>query len=219
MDPDERYISRFGPMFRGASPAKADRATDLAIPLLAEGGWSAVTLRTVAAAANVTPQAIAAWFPSITAMRTAIAERYGDRWIAERRAVAGRRLIRTARPADVDSARSQVALALLPGAWSEEVFDGVWLTVSEAGRWDEAIGSVVAEVQERERDLVAAFLEERLRDLPSFPDGMGEDRFEQHVDIVLALVRGLRVARAAPRGRMDGDRAAAVLADGLSGVT
>ena len=53
MDSDERYIPRFGPMFSGSSPAKAEMATDLAIPLLAEGGWSAVTLRTVARAANV----------------------------------------------------------------------------------------------------------------------------------------------------------------------
>lgn len=219
MDPDERYIPFSGPMFNGRSLAKAELATNLAIPLLADGGWSAVTLRTVAGAANVTPQAIAAWFPSVTAMRRAIAERYGDRWIDERRAVAGRRLIRTARPADVDSARSQVVLALLPGTWLEEVFDGVWLTVAEAGRWDEGIGRVVAAVQEQERDVVAELLEEQLRDLPSFPDRMGVHRFEQHVDLVLALVRGLRVARTAPHGRMEAVRAAAVLDGGLSGGT
>lgn len=219
MDPDERYIPWSGPMFKATSLAKAERATDLAIPLLADGGWSAVTLRTLAGAANVTPQAIAAWFPSITEMRRAIAERYGDRWVDERRVVAGRRLIRTARPADVDSARSQVALALLPETWLEEVFDGVWLTVAEAGRWDEVIGRVVAAVQQRERDVVAELLEEQLRDLPSFPDGMGEQRFEQHVDLVLALVRGLRVARTAPHGRMEAVRATAVLHGGLSGGT
>jgi AcrR family transcriptional regulator len=219
MDPDERYIPRSGPMFNARSLAKAEMATDLAIPLLADGGWPAVTLRTVAAAANVTPQAIAAWFPSVTAMRRAIAERYGNRWVDERRAVASRRLIRTARPAYVDSARSQVALALLPGTWLEEVFDGVWLTVAEAGRWDEVIGLVVASIQERERDVVAELLEEQLCDSPSFPDGMGEQRFEQHVDIVLALVRGLRVARTASHGRMEADRAAVVLEGGLSGGT
>jgi len=207
MDIDERFIPRFGPMFSGSSPVKADMATDLAIPLLADGGWSAVTLRTVARAANVTPQAIAAWFPSVNAMRVAIAGRYGQRWIRERANLAHRRMVRIPRPDAVSAARSQVAHALLPETWLEEVFDGVWLTVVEAGRWDEAVGSSVADVQECEHDLVADLLDERLRDVVADPDGRSSD----HVDIVLALVRGLRVARTSPHGGMSAEQASALL--------
>src|SRR5690349_5746113 len=93
MDEDERYIPRWGPMFTNGSLAKADLATNVAIPLVAEGGWGALTLRSMASAANVTPQAIAAWFPSATAMRVAIAGRYGQRWIRHRGRMAGRSLV------------------------------------------------------------------------------------------------------------------------------
>ena len=62
----------------------------------------------------------------------------------------------------------------------------MWLTVVEAGRWDEAIGASVAAVQEDERDLVAELLDD--------PEDEGD------VDLVLTLVRGLRAARVAQRG-------------------
>jgi AcrR family transcriptional regulator len=214
MDSDERYIPRFGPMFSGSSPAKAEMATDLAIPLLAEGGWSAVTLRTVARAANVTPQAIAAWFPSVNAMRVAIAGRYGERWIRERSSVAYRRLAGLPRPDAGSAARSQVVHALLPETWLEEVFDGVWLTVVEAARWDETIGSAVGDVRARERDLVADLLDDRMRDLVVDADDPGKPggwRSDDHVDIVLAVIRGLRVARTSPHGGMSAERAADLL--------
>lgn len=214
MDDDERYMSRFGPMFSRGSLAKADMATDLAIPLLAEGGWSAITLRTVARAANVTPQAIAAWFPSVTAMRVAIAERYGDRWVRERDYVAHRRMFGRPRPADVDTARFEVAHALLPETWLEETFDRVWLTVVEAGRWDDAIGSVVAEVQEPERDAVAALLADRCRDVLADPGHL----VDPHVDVVLALVRGLRVARTSTQDPMSAERAAEILRPRIGAV-
>lgn len=147
-------------MFSRTSPAKADLATDLAIPLLAQGGWSALTLRNMARAGNVTPPAIAAWFPSVRAMRVAIARRYGERWLRERRYVASRRLWwpedfePTAAPAArlPECALPRAALALLPATWLENVFDGVWLTVVEAGRWDEEIASSVAAVLDAERD-------------------------------------------------------------------
>jgi len=219
MDSDERYISRFGPMFSGSSPAKSEMATDLAIPLLAEGGWSAVTLRTVARAANVTPQAIAAWFPSVSAMRVAIAERYGDRWIRERSYQAGRRLLSVPRPDSLSAARAQVVHALLAETWLEEVFDGVWPSLVEAGRWDEAVGSVVANVQTREEDVVADLLEDRLRDRPADIWGHDSSAFRHHVDIVLALARGMRAARTSPHSPMPADRAAAAIDSVLSGAT
>lgn len=106
---------------------------------VAEGGWSALTLRNVAAAANLTPQAIAAWFPSVGAMRIAVAAVYGDRWVRHLRYLGRTRTLRPVGEPPLDL--SALTAALLPQTWLEEVFDGVWLTIVEAGRWDEAIGS------------------------------------------------------------------------------
>ena len=215
MDEETRYIPRSAPMFSLSSAAKADMATDLAIPLLAEGGWSAVTLRSVASAANVTPQAIAAWFPSVTAMRVAIAERYGQRWIHERGAVARRRMLLSSR-ADTRDCRTydrsaQVALALLPETWLERVFDGVWLTVVEASRWDVMIRSSVSAVDEAERQLVT--------DLLVAAGATDRVRTEREVDLVLAVVRGLRLALTASSDDMSVDRADEVLRAAFSGAT
>ena len=212
---ETRYIPRSKPMFSLTSPAKAEMATDLAIPLVAEGGWSALTLRNVAAAANVTPQAIAAWFPPVTAMRVAIAERYGARWIQERRAVARRRMLLSGRAGTRDvrayARTAQVTLALLPETWLERVFDGVWLTVVEAGRWDDRIGSSVSAVEEAEHRLVTDLLVEA--------GATDRARTEQEVDLVLAVVRGLRRALIAPGDGMSVDRAAEVLRAVFSGET
>ena len=176
-------------MFSRGSLAKAEMATDLAIPIVAEGGWPGLTLRNVAQAANVTPQAIAAWFPSVAAMRTAVAARYGDRWISERGYLARRRTLSTSF-AEAPSAWS-VALALLPHSWLEEVYDGIWLTIVEAGRWDEAIGATVTAVQERERDLVSDLLHQW--------GCSGAEQLDRDVDLVLALVRGFRATHVPPR--------------------
>ena len=207
MDHDRRFTPTTGPMFSRTSPAKADLATDLAIPLLAQGGWSALTLRNMAREGNVTPPAIAAWFPSVHAMRAAIARRYGERWLRERGYVARRRLWWPA--LDEPSALPAVglpagvlpraALALLPATWLENVFDGVWLTVVEAGRWDEEIASSVAAVLDAERDLVAELLGGK--------PGLGQAPLEQDVDLVLATVRGLRASCAGQRGEVTSARA------------
>ena len=210
MDDEIRYIPRSGPMFSGGSLAKADLATNLAIPLLAEGGWSALTLRNVARASNVTPQAIAAWFPSVDAMRAAVAGRYGQRWIGERGCLARRRVMER-QISDQSVGLPQVALALLPQTWLEQVYDGVWLTVVEAARWDEALRSEVAAIEEAERDLVARLLHGL--------GGRDADRLERDVDLVLAIVRGMRVAHTSPHDAMSPERAARVLAESLSGVT
>jgi AcrR family transcriptional regulator len=199
---DRRFIPTTGPMFSRTSPAKADLATDLAIPLLAQGGWSALTLRNMAREGNVTPPAIAAWFPSVHEMRAAIARRYGERWLRERGYVARRRLWWPAldeAPALPtawlpDGALPRAALALLPATWLENVFDGVWLTVIEAGRWDEEIGSSVSAILDAERDLVAELL--------GGTPGLGQAPLEQDVDVVLATVRGLRASCAGQRGEV-----------------
>jgi AcrR family transcriptional regulator len=191
-----------GPMFSRTSPAKADLATDLAIPLMAQGGWSALTLRNMAREGNVTPQAIAAWFPSVHAMRVAIARRYGERWLREREYLARGRSWwpegsgPTALPAVglPDGVLPRAALALLPATWLEVVFDGVWLSVVEAGRWDEEISSSVAAVLDAERTLVAELL--------GGSPGLGQAPLEQDVDLVLSIVRGLRATLAGQRGEV-----------------
>lgn len=193
-DEDERYFSRWGPMFTNGSLAKADLATNLAIPLVADGGWGALTLRNMASAANVTPQAIAAWFPSVTAMRVAIAERYGQRWIRER----GRQArLRVSRARLEIVTPSQVALALLPETWLETVFDGVWLAVVEAGRWDEGVGLAVATIEEEERDLVSHLM----------TSAEAPERPVEEVDLALALTRGVRVARTSAHDPLTAERA------------
>ena len=202
-DSEQRYIPHSGAMFSRGGTARAEMATDLAIPILAEGGWAALTLRNVARAANVTPQAIAAWFPSVAAMRVAVAARYGDRWIRQRGHQAHLRVLRT-HSGSGTPVLADLAVTLLPQSWLEEVFDGIWLTVVEAGRWDEAVGSAVAAVQQRERDLVRELLD---------PSASGErEHLERDVDLVLALVRGLRVTHVPLREGSTGLRAGTVVA-------
>ena len=180
---ERRYIPRTGGMFSRGSLAKAEMATDLAIPIVAEGGWPALTLRNVARAANVTPQAIAAWFPSVGAMRVAVAARYGDRWICERGYLARWRTL-SARAGAPTPTVPAAAAALLPQSWLEATYDGIWTSIVEAGRWDEAIGNTVAGVHEQEEDLARGLLD---------PSGLRRDTdLEVRVELTLALVRGLR---------------------------
>ncbi|GAB3018353.1 hypothetical protein GCM10011376_00740 [Nocardioides flavus (ex Wang et al. 2016)] len=191
-----------GPMFSRTSPAKSNLATDLAIPLLAQGGWPALTLRNMAREGNVTPQAIAAWFPSVRDMRVAIARTYGERWLRERGHQARRRMrfphiYQPPPPPAVgvpDGLLPRAVFALLPATWLEEVFDGVWLSVVEASRWDEVISSSVGAVEDGERRLVSELL--------GGQPGLGRAPLEHDVDLVLATVRGLRAALVAQRGEV-----------------
>lgn len=205
---EERYIPHSGPMFSRGTVARAELATDLAITIVADGGWPALTMRNVARAANLTPQAIAAWFPSVAVMRTAVAQRYGDRWIRQRGYLARSHLLH-ARLAgqiveDEIQTVSDLTVALLPKSWLEETYDGIWLTIVEAGRWDESIGETVTDIQERERDLVCDLLD---------PTGRQDiEHLERDVDLVLALVRGLRATHVVAREGVTADRAAVALA-------
>jgi AcrR family transcriptional regulator len=197
------YFPRSTAMFSQGTTARAELATNLAIPIVAEGGWGALTQRNLANAANVTPQAIAAWFPSVGAMRAAVAGRYGDRWIRERGYLARTRARATSSAPDTPTVED-VVVALLPQAWHEEVFDGIWLTIVEAGRWDEAVGSAVAATHEREWDLVSDLLDPLRR--------RTVEDLEPDVDLVLTLVRGLRAIHVPRRDGLAGTGAARILA-------
>lgn len=198
VDDGGRIIPRRGAMFTDSSLNKADLATNLAVQLLADGGWSALTLRNIAQAARVTPPAIAAWFPSSAVMRAAIAGRYGERWVRERGNQARHRirpLVSTGEPVTL----VEVALSLLPATRLEEVFAGVWLTILEAGRWDDAIAAQLAVVRERERDMVFDLLADVVcRD---------DVQREGYVDLVLVLTQRLDAALAAPHGALSAERA------------
>lgn len=201
---DGPFIRRDGPMFRPISLNKAHIATDLAIPLLAAGGWDALTLRNVGRAARITPQAVAAWFPSVATMRSTIAGCYGERWIRERR----RRAWSLATTPEA-VAPVELACALLPQTCEEEIFDRIWLTILEAARWDESVGKAAADIVAAERDLVA----ELLRD----PHGTPPEEPEPHVALVLALVHGVRAARCAPHLPMTVEQGEHAVRLGLSG--
>jgi hypothetical protein len=73
--------ARFEPMFRDRSLNRGDIATDLAIPLLAEGGWPAMTLAAVAARGNMKRQSVAQWFGNVEATREMVAWQYTRRWL------------------------------------------------------------------------------------------------------------------------------------------
>lgn len=206
MDDDARYIPHSSPMFSQGSLARSDLATNLAIPILAEGGWAALTLRSVATAANVTPQAISAWFPTVGAMRLAVASRYGDRWIRARGSDALTRVL--CAPPRQDRLVPGLALALMPHTWLEELFDGIWLTVVEAGRWDEATAAAVSEVQERETDIVRSLVRQ-VRGTTGPPQDHDQEQLD--VELVLALVRGMRLTHAAARAGQTHERAARLL--------
>ncbi len=209
MEGEQRYIPRSGAMFSRGSLARAEMATDLAIPIVAEGGWPALTLRTVADAANVTPQAIAAWFPSVGDMRVAVAARYGDRWVRERRHLARRRTARFHSGAGSPTV-PDLAVALLPQSWLEEVYDGIWLSIVEAARWDDALAATVTSVHEREHELVRDLVEQAASSGPERPE---PHQLEVRTELVLALVRGMRAGHAPLREGRTGDRASTVLAD------
>jgi AcrR family transcriptional regulator len=162
-------------------------------------------LRNVASAANVTPQAIAAWFPSVTAMRVAVAGRYGQRWIRHRGRLASRSILRET----VETVTPpQVALALLPETWLETVFDSVWLAIVEAGRWDGEVGAAVATIEEQERDLVLDLMT---------TTSMREPPPVEEVDLALALVRGVRAARTSTHDPLTTERATDALRSAISG--
>ena len=175
-DEGTSLIPRQGGMFTDSSLNKADLATNLAIQLLADGGWSALTLRNLARTANVTPPAIAAWFPSASVMHAAIAGRYGERWIRERGRRARMRMYAFGSTQPISL--PQVALSLLPATRLEEVFD--LLMDVECG--DE-------EQSEKYADLVLA-LTHGLVVARTAPHGaMSAERAEQ---VVHALLSGVR---------------------------
>jgi len=181
-------------MLRSLSVDRRDIVTDCMIELLAEGGFPAVTLRALAHRIGVTPSGVLWWFGSIDLMWEAIAARYGWRWIAFLRDPARFHRRSPLRPASCTHA----VHGLLPGTDEEVVWTRVWLALVEVGRHTQRVGAVIDMIEAEERALVACLL------------GPGSDPLT--IEMVTALVRGLRHAICAPESPMPIRTAHAVLA-------
>jgi len=144
--------NRLEPMFRDRSLNRAEIATDLAIPLLAEGGWPAMTIAAVAARGNMKRQSVAQWFGSGAAFREQVAWRYAWRWAA----LLSSQLVMLYSIEDPDAAT--VAQRLLPTDEDGIVFARVWLAICEAGRSDESIAAAVRHGEAGERELIEQHL-------------------------------------------------------------
>lgn len=176
-------------MFRQTSLNRGDIATDLAIPLLASGGWRAMTLRTLGKAAKVSSAAVAGWFGTTARLHREVAHVYGNRWLwlVERRvnlALFGSE--------DEPLTRADVVSALLPAEGEDVIYHRIWLTIIEAARWEPDVATVVADAQDYERGLVLRML----RHLPDAASIAPHD-LEAEATLVVALVRGLRQVRCA----------------------
>ena len=181
-------------ILRPDSSHRGDIVTDCMVDLLAEGGFSAVTLRTLAARVGVTSSALIRWFGSTDQMWEVIAARYGQRWmdLLQDRG-------RPYRPHPLRPAWATHLLhGLLPGTDDEVVWTRVWLALVEIGRHRTRVGVVIDGVEEDERAWTRWALE--------------ESAGPEHVDAVVALVRGLRHTICAPERPIPVRRAHAVLA-------
>ncbi len=158
-------------MFRLSSPHKADMATDMAIPLIAESGWSAMTLRALGRAAKISGPAVAAWYGSVERLHEVIAARYGHRWL---------QLVFLRLPGyHNDVGVGEILATLLPADEDEVALTRVWLAIQEAGRTEPRVGAVVAAIESQEEDLLAR-------------------RLETRSDEAMIVLRGLRAAMCAP---------------------
>lgn len=163
--------SRVEPMFRDRSLNRAEMATDLAIPLLAEHGWAGLTVAAIAARGNMRRQSVAQWFGNVEAMREQIAWRYARRWL-----LLLSDQLTVLYGADSPDA-GKVAQLLLPKDDDGIVFARIWLSVGEAGRSDTSIGAATTFAEAEQHAMVERWL----------------PRAEQReLHAVTALVTGLR---------------------------
>jgi len=167
--------ARREPMFRDCSLNRADIATDLAIPVLADGGWPAMTLAAVAARGNLKRQSVAQWFGNVEAMREQVAWRYARRWLVLLSAQLTRLHHDADRGEDIDAAT--VATLLLPQDDDGIAFARIWLAICEAGRSDVGVAAAATFGETEQRHMVEGWL----------PDAEASE-----VHALCALVTGLR---------------------------
>jgi AcrR family transcriptional regulator len=158
-------------MFRDRSLNRAEIATDLAIPLLAEHGWAGLTLAAVAARGNMRRQSVTQWFGSGDAFREQVAWRYANRWVA----LLSSQLAALYRDEEPDAAT--VARLLLPRDDDGVVFARIWLATCEAGRSDAVVAAAATFGESEQLSMVGACL---------------SNSTASEIRVVNALVTGLR---------------------------
>lgn len=183
---------------RHRSVHRGDIATDGAIRLMARNGTGGVTLRSLADEFNCTPQAVRQWFGSTDGMWQQIAMRFGQRWFVSLTDVLR-----------IDPGRSSPwprrSHHLLPFDAEEIAATRAWLAMTQLARDDESIGRILAEWEAREVEVVTDYAEQL--DLALDPI---------NVDMLVAVVRGLRHAVCAIERPMALARAHATLAHALA---
>lgn len=147
---------RLEPMFHDRSLNRGDIATDLAIPLLAEGGWPAMTLAAVAGRGNMKRQSVAQWFGNVEAMREVVAWQYTRRWV--RLLSAQLTPLYRARESGDHPTAATVARLLLPADDDGVVFARIWLAICEAGRSDPSIAAAATHGENEQLAMVSNWL-------------------------------------------------------------
>lgn len=184
--------ARLEPMFCDRSLNRADIATDLAIPLMAERGWAGLTMAAVAQKGNMRRQSVAQWFGNVEALREQVAWRYAHRWLS---LLSGQlAALHRAEAPDLET----IARLLLPKDEDGIVFARIWLAICEAGRADETIAAATAFGESEQHAMVEAWL----------PDAPTSE-----IRALTALVSGLRAQLTAvdPLSLADACAATAVL--------
>jgi AcrR family transcriptional regulator len=160
-------------MFAPDSAAWIDIATDLGIPLIADGGFGAITPAAIARPARCSRQAVHQQLGSSEALRRSVCARFLARW---------------SRWVDVRAYQDGIA-GLLPDTEEVALWTRVWLACCAYAVSDTEVAAWVADVHATERAVVRSALTQRravhLGTRPQVPDGA--------VATVQAAVTGLRL--------------------------
>lgn len=190
-------------MLEEDSPASVAIATDLAIPVIAEHGMSAVTPQSIADRAGCSRQAVHQWFRGEPISRV-VAARFAARW---RRWAAVR-------------VGCEGVAGLLPENEEVATWTRVWLGLVELGGRDSEIASIIGAMRDCEVDLVRSALTRR----GEGPGGPAAAPPEHEVLALHCLMEGLRlrlltpVAASPASGAMTFDIARRIL-DGAVGTS
>lgn len=186
------------PFLRLHSVNRADMATDAAHALIREGGTGALSVRSVAARMDMTPQGVLHIFGSREQMLTAVARCYASRW-------------------DAWLGRS-VHWSGVPGALPQEQVElegaAVWLALCSLARSVAPVANPVAWVNAREGDaLRRAVADGPLRERLTAEHAGRPEPFrgpapeEAQLDVLQAALHGLRNAVTDPGEPMSLERA------------
>ncbi|ANS79875.1 Transcriptional regulator, TetR family [Serinicoccus hydrothermalis] len=182
----------------GASP----RILDAALDVVATRGLEATSVRTVAAAAEVSVGAVQHHFSTKADLLLAAMDRVAAGFQEEIRG----RLERAAEPREA----LREALLVLACAHEEDSRPArVWAAFAARAAVDPGIGAEYAASWQQLETFLAELVE---------AVGAGESSARERAALLLALVDGLAIARAAEPGRMPAGRAGALVDAALDGL-